>query len=420
MKVHMISLGCPKNLVDSERILGALGATGNEITTLPETSDVIIINTCGFIQPAQAETEQEITRMVQLAHQHGSRVYVLGCSVNRYHTRLTQKFPDVAGWFRIAETADLLKALKPGAETMRSRLMSTSGYAYLKIAEGCSNRCSYCTIPSIKGAYKSRPFDELVHEANELSELGAQELILIAQDTANYGTDLYGEPKIVQLIQDLSRIEKVTWIRIMYAHPKSIGSPLINEIASNSKVCNYLDMPIQHINDRMLTLMNRQVSRHDIETLLVQLKDIKEISLRTTIIAGLPTETEKEFKELLNFLEQGYFDWLGVFPYCQEHGTPAAEMKQLPDATVQARYDRLLDLQKRIMSKQNQMLVGRTRTTLVHSDNGVYRGHTEFSAPDIDSEIIVTQTDLKLGRFYDLKIIKAHGCDLYGEIVNCE
>ncbi len=420
MKVHLISLGCPKNLVDSEKILGALGASGVDIAVVPEDSDVVIINTCGFIEPARRETEQEIATMIERMRRHDTRIYVLGCAVNRFGKELKALFPDVTEWFRLEQTTDLLRAISNESATKKTRLLSTRGYAYLKIAEGCSNNCAYCTIPSIKGAYRSKPLGELEQEARELSKLGAKEVILIAQDTARYGTDIYGESRTHELMRRLSCIEEISWIRLLYAHPKSVTDELLNEITTNAKVCKYLDMPIQHSNDRLLRLMNRGVTRKRIEQIASYLKKIKAISLRTTIIAGLPTETEIEFKELMSFLGQGFFDWLGVFPYCREPGTPAARMKQVPESTIKERYEQLLELQERLMRQRNQGRIGEIYRTLVHGDNGMYRGHTEFSAPEIDGEIVITQTSMKLGHFYDLKITKTQGCDLFAEIVNLE
>lgn len=416
MKVHLISLGCPKNLVDSEKILGALGASGADIAVVPEDSDVVIINTCGFIEPARRETEQEIAAMIERMHGHDTKIYVLGCAVNRFGEELKASFPDVTRWFRLEQTTDLLRTVSESAPK-KTRLLSTRGYAYLKIAEGCSNNCAYCTIPSIKGPYHSRPLGELEQEARELSKLGTKEVILIAQDTARYGTDIYGESRTHELMQRLSRIEEISWVRLLYAHPKSVTDALLNEIATNEKVCAYLDMPIQHINNRLLRLMNRGVTRKRIEQIVSHLRKTKAISLRTTIIAGLPTETEIQFKELLNFLEQGFFDWLGVFPYYREPGTPAARMKQVPESVIQERYERLLDLQERLVGQHNQDRIGEIQRTLVHSNHGTYRGHTAFSAPEIDGEIMITKGNMKLGHFYDLKITNVHGCDVIGEVV---
>jgi ribosomal protein S12 methylthiotransferase len=417
MKVHLISLGCPKNLVDSERILGALGASGAGIAVDPSDSDVIIINTCAFIEPAFLETKQEIAAMIERVRGQDIKLFVLGCAVNRFGDELQDSFPEVTAWFRLEQTTDLLRAINRASVNKKTRLVSTRGYAYLKIAEGCSNDCAYCTIPSIKGAYRSTPVDKLEQEARELSKLGAKEIILIAQDTARYGTDLSGTSQTHLLMHRLSRVEDISWIRLMYAHPKSITEGILEEIATNTKVCKYLDMPIQHISDRLLNRMNRGVTRKHIEHLLSRLHEIKGISIRTTIIAGLPTENDKEFKELMNFIEQGFFDWLGVFPYCQEPGTPAARMEQVPEPAINERYEQLLSLQSRLIHQRNTGRIGQMHRALVHGSNDMFCGHAEFSAPDIDGEIMIKHKTVQLGQFYDLKITGANGCDLVGEVV---
>lgn len=416
MKVHLISLGCPKNLVDSEKILGALGASGVDIALVPEDSDVVIINTCGFIAPARQETEQEIATMIERIQDQDTRLYVLGCAVNRFGKELKATFPEVTAWFRLDETTDLVRAISSKAVNKKTRLVSTCGYAYLKIAEGCSNDCAYCTIPSIKGAYRSKPMEELEQEARDLAKLGVRELILIAQDTARYGTDLYGASQTHTLMRRLSHIDGISWIRLLYTHPKGVTDELLHEIATNAKVCKYLDLPIQHINDRLLTAMNRKVTRQHIEHIVHCSKRIKAIALRTTVICGLPTETEDEFMELFSFLEQGYFDWLGVFPYYCEPGTHAARMKQVPEPIIQERYDRLVRLQKMLIEQRNQHRIGEIHQTLMHRDNGMWRGHAAFSAPEIDGEIMTKHASMQVGHFYDLKITETKGCDLIGEV----
>ncbi len=413
MKVNLISLGCPKNLVDSEKILGALGAAGISISALPQDSDIIIINTCGFIRPALEETENEIEKALQIADENNKKVYIFGCAVNRFENELRDKYPGVSGWFKLEDKKKLLHTIKARAVNILSRLPTTQGYAYLTIADGCSNHCSYCTIPSIKGDYHSFDMDELVKEAIELSKLGIKEIILIAQDTTRYGVDMYNEPMLVPLIKSISKIPEIEWIRIMYAHPKSIDNEIIYEIESNKKVCKYIDLPIQHINNRILKLMNRGVIRKKIETIIKRLKDIKGISLRTTIIAGFPTETNDEFKELIEFLKETDFDWLGAFPYFNESGTKAAHLEQVPGKIIDSRFKSILTLQKNLIKKKNTKRIGNIYKTLIHSQNGYYIGHTEFTAPDIDTQVLINNKTLKLGNFYNLKITNVQGCDLY-------
>jgi ribosomal protein S12 methylthiotransferase len=413
MRINLVSLGCPKNCVDSEKILGALGASGSVICACPEESDVIIINTCGFIEPAIRETEAEIEKALQIASKTKKNVFVYGCAVNRAGPELKRKYPDVAAWFTLEQRSALLRAIQPCATTIQSRLVTTQGYAYLKIAEGCSNHCSYCTIPSIKGEYHSFDFDSIIQEATELSYLGIKELILIAQDTTRYGLDLYNKNMLVPLIRELSKISGIQWIRIMYSHPLTITEEIIDEIASNSKVCHYLDIAIQHINDRILQFMNRKVNRKRIEYVIHALRNIKGIYLRTTVIAGFPKETSDEFKELLQYLTKAKFDWLGVFPYYCEQGTPASQLEQLDSLIINERYNALLELQKTMIEENNTRRIGTIYRTLIHSQNGHYIGHTEHEAPGIDGQIIVHNKQLTLGEFYELKIRGTQGADLY-------
>lgn len=415
MKVNFVSLGCPKNLVDSEKILGALGASGIAISASPRDSDIIIINTCGFIEPALAETEDEIKRVLHITNGSDKKVYVFGCAVNRSGSELKKKYPQVAGWFRLADRTKLLEAIHLKAPHIDARLPTTAGYAYLKIADGCSNHCTYCTIPLIKGDYHSFDFNHLIKEASELAKLGIREIILIAQDTTHYGMDTYGKPMLTPLIRELSKIDAIQWIRIMYAHPKSITEDVMTEIARNRKVCKYIDLPIQHINDRILELMNRGVTRKRIETIIKALKTIKAISIRTTIIIGFPTETNDEFKELIDFLKIENFDWLGMFPYYQEQGTRAALMKQVPFRVLKARYNKVVRLQRKLMKQQLGIRVGKTYNTLIHGKNGYYKGHTAFLAPEIDAEILSSAKNLKIGSFYRLRVSKVRGCNLYTE-----
>lgn len=411
-KVNLISLGCPKNLVDSEKILGSLGAAGIIVTSSPSQSDVLVINTCGFIKPALDETENEIKRALQLKNK---KIYVFGCAVNRYKKELIKKYPKVSGWFRLAERNELISTICPHALRKKSRLVTTRGYAYLKIAEGCSNHCSYCTIPSIKGEFRSFDFDALIKEANELTKLGIKEIILIGQDTTRYGIDIYEKPTLALLLKELSKIKNIEWLRILYAHPKTITEEIIDELATNPKVCKYLDLPIQHINNRILKLMNRGVDRKRIETIIKKLKKIEGISLRTTVIVGFPGETEDEFNELVQFLKQRNFDWLGVFPYFCESKTPAAKLAQLPESLVEKRYQEITQLQKDLIKFNNKTRIGKVYKTLLHyNNNGNYIGHTEFAAPKIDGQVIAKSPKLMPGNFYNVKIAKTRGADLYG------
>ena len=415
MKVNLISLGCSKNLVDSEKILGSLGVAGTEICAMPEDSDIIIINTCAFIEPAIAETEKEIKKA--LAFASNKRIYVYGCGVNRYAKRLKDAFPEITGFFTLEQTEELLRTIQTDSHISQTRLLTTQGYAYLKIADGCSNFCSYCTIPMIKGSFKSNSMDKLYEEAKELAVLGVKELILIAQDTTAYGKDLYNKPMLSTLIRKLSEIESIKWIRIMYANPMSLNDEIIDEIGINDKCCKYLDLPIQHISDRILKLMNRHVTKKQIHDQFLKLKQIKGISLRTTVIAGFPSETDIEFKELVNSIEDIDIDWLGVFSFYRETGTQAAEFDQLPEHVIEERYQELLKLQQKIIQITNRKKIGETHKTLIHHKNTQYKGHTQYTCPEIDSNVLINTDDLRLGEFCSARFTSLNGCDINAEVV---
>lgn len=416
MKIHLISLGCSKNLVDSEKILGMLGSQGVRISALPDDCDVIIINTCGFIEPALIETEAEIERASSFVTAH-TRLFVHGCAVNRFGPELENRHPRVSGWFRLEERDRLLDAIHSDARHSTARLPTTRGYAYLKIAEGCSNRCSYCAIPSIRGPYKSIDKDALVDEARQLARLGFQEIILIAQDSTRYGIDLYGRAMLPDLIQRISQIPAIRWIRIMYAHPESLNNRILQEIEHNNKVCTYIDLPIQHISTRILKLMNRRMTKKQLITLLHRVKNIKDISMRTTVIAGFPGETDKEFKELITFLEQGMFLWIGVFPYYREPGTPAAARGQVPEDVLQARYHELLALQQRLIARDHSSRINRVYDVLIDRVNKRTIGHTEFAAPEVDAEVIISGDNMHAGRFCRARITGYEAHTLFAQPV---
>jgi ribosomal protein S12 methylthiotransferase len=417
MRIHCVSLGCPKNLVDSENLIGILGASGASITALPEDCDIMLLNTCAFIRPALEETEQEIEKALRRTR-NGKRLFVLGCAVNRFGRRLRRKFPQVSGWYEIKDIPKLIKKLAPDASDKRVRLPTTTGYAYLKISEGCSNNCTYCTIPSIKGPYRSIAMEELLAEARELATLAIKELILIGQDTTRYGMDTSGQTALKSLLQKLSLIDGIEWIRIMYAHPKTIDDDILKEIEQNDKICKYIDLPIQHVSSRILKRMKRGTTVKRIEDVLKTLKKINGFSVRTTLIVGFPGETDAEFNELMQFIDRGYFDWLGVFPYYCEEGTEAARLEQTPEKIIRERYEKALDMQQRIITRASRERLNRRYRVLVHSFDGHnYIGHAEFNAPDIDSQILIKGDNLQPGKFYDVRITDIKDGDLMSEPV---
>lgn len=416
MKIHLISLGCAKNLVDSEKMLGALGMSGVSVSTLDDC-DAVIINTCGFIQPALQETEQEIQRVASRMSAP-ARLYVYGCAVNRAGALLRSRHPCVTGWFRLDERTALLRALGANEQETAVRLPTTRGYAYLKIAEGCSNNCTYCTIPSIRGPYRSIARSALRDEAQKLAAMGYREIILIAQDTTRYGSDQCGRTLLPVLMRDISAIPSLRWLRLMYAHPASLSEDIIQEIACNEKVCTYLDLPIQHIKTRILRLMNRRVTQRQIMKLVTRLKKIKDISMRTTVITGFPGETDKEHKELVRFLHQGFFDWIGVFPYYKEQGTAAARRRGVADDVIEARYEELLNLQQELIVRQNHRRINRVYDVLIDRVNGRASGHTEFAAPEVDGDVIVAGSNIQPGQFYRTQITGCEAHTLFGTAVD--
>ncbi|MGD9380752.1 MAG: 30S ribosomal protein S12 methylthiotransferase RimO [candidate division WOR-3 bacterium] len=417
MKVNLISLGCPKNLVDSENILGGLGASGVTVCARPQDSDVIIINTCGFIAPAIEETEQTIEEMIAYAR-NGRRIYVVGCAVNRCEDDLKRRFPQVSGWFRLEQEKEMISTVTQQAAVIESRLPTTNGYAFLKISEGCSNQCAYCTIPMIKGAFRSFDYNKVIQEAYELAKLGIRELIVIGQDTTRYGYDLYGRPMLKPLLHDLSQIPGIEWLRIMYAHPRSIDDGILDEIARNPKVCKYIDMPIQHINDRILGLMERNTSRDRITKTLARLKKIQNMAIRTTVIVGYPTESDAEFNELMEFVKAGHIDWLGVFPYYREAGTKAAQLAGLTDDVIEERYSIATKTQQQLVAQRNEQRKGNVYKVLIHDRADQFVGHAEFSAPEIDSQVLIENDNLEVGRYYRVRINTLSESDLLGELAN--
>ena len=430
LKIALISLGCDKNLVESERILGALSGGSYEFVPGEEDADVIIINTCGFIKDAADEALEHIASALEL----GAKVVVTGCLVQRLadgdssdrgRSPLQVEYPAASFVGDTGKLARIVSELT-GVEAVQGvdRVLSTPPhYAYLKIAEGCDNNCSYCTIPLIKGGYKSVPVDVLVAEARSLAGGGVKELIIVAQDTAYYGTDLYGSPRIVQLLQELSSVGGIERLRLMYCYPEHITDELIYEIANNPKVCRYLDMPIQHSNGNILRKMGRNIDEDGLRDLVVRLRTAApEIILRTTVMAGFPGETKQEFQSMLKFLEEIRFDRLGAFAYSREEGTPAYDMpEQLPEKTKQARRDRIMEQQSRISLENNQKHIGKTLRVVVDGWDGiagVYFCRSYMDCPEVDGLVYVKGKfgQLTAGEFVDVVINDAEEYDLYGVI----
>lgn len=461
-KIHLVSLGCDKNLVDSEIMLGLLTESGYELAFEPEQADVIIVNTCGFIRKAVRESVRVLLEMSACCDRSrdcdhdrvGRRVLIVtGCMAQRYQEEIFQEIPEVDAivgvedFHHIGEVirrtlsgekvalfnAPLASTASTASSAPQKRIVSTpGGFAYLKIAEGCDNRCTYCAIPSIKGSYRSRTMDSLIAETRTLTASGVREVILVAQDTALYGQDLgqdpSGRPNLAELLRRLAQIEELIWIRILYAYPENITGELIAEMASNPKVCHYIDMPAQHINGGVLKRMGRKAGADLIRALLAKLRDaMPDIALRTTLMTGFPGETEEEFQDLLAFLPEARFDRLGVFTYSREEGTPAYQMKnQIPRRIKESRKNKLLGAQKTISGEIHQALVGKTLDVMtegrVPDPKGpggyVYCGRSYRDCHEIDGLVFFHSEEEKLsGEFLRIQITEAYDYDLYGHIL---
>jgi len=438
-KVGMISLGCPKNLVDSEVMLGILKNRGYEITNQSEKADILIINTCSFIEEATQESINTVLEYAEASRKNDKILVVTGCMAERFRDEIFKEIPEVdvvLGTGSCSLIADAIEQAIDGKKISfyekladddfleRDRILSiSSGYAYLKIAEGCNNCCTYCIIPKLRGKYRSRSMESIVSEAKELAKNGVREVILIAQDTTNYGTDIYGKLAIVDLIRELSRIDGIEWIRLLYCYPELITDDLIREFAENEKLCKYIDIPIQHISDRILKLMGRRGGSETVLNVLEKLRErVPDIILRTTLIVGFPGETDEDFEILYNFVGRQRFDRLGVFTYSREEGTPAAEMKnQVPDRIKLSRYNRIMALQKQISAEVNRKRMNRVYRTLVQgvADDGIfYYGRTYGESPDIDGVIYFTSTEpLDIGSFVNVRILNTEQYDLIGEVI---
>jgi ribosomal protein S12 methylthiotransferase len=397
VRVHLASLGCAKNLVDSERLLARLATAGALVGAEAEDADIILVNTCGFIDPARRESMSVIDEYAALKVERPElKLFVLGCLVVRDGQALRDRLPDVDGFFGIDAHEDIVRESGLADEdTGDTRLLLTPPHtAYLRVADGCDNRCSYCTIPSIRGPFRSRPADDVVAEARSLAELGVQELNLIGQDTTAYGADRPGEPGIVGLLERLDEIDGVRWIRLLYAHPAHLRDDLVRAYTRLEKLVPYVDLPLQHLSDRILAAMGRRVDRAAIGRLLGTLREhVPGLALRTTFIVGFPGETDEEFGQLLRGVEEIRFDHLGAFAYSPEPGTAAAEFPgRLPPDLVADRLERLLAAQHAVVMEKNRSRVGDVVDVLVDGADetpGVSIGRTATQAPDVDPVTLV-------------------------------
>lgn len=425
-KVNIVTLGCSKNLVDSEVILTQL--KGNDINAHHESpkddANIVIINTCGFIDNAKQESIDAILRYADAKEQGKiDKLYVTGCLSQRYKDDLEQEIPNVDAYFGTMELPLLLKKFKADYkhELVGERITTTSRhYAYMKISEGCDRPCSFCAIPLMRGQHVSRPMEELVTEAKTMAKRGTKEILLIAQDSTYYGLDLYKKRNLAELLTRLSDVEGIEWIRLHYAFPTGFPLDVLDVMAERENICKYLDMPLQHGSTKMLQLMRRGTTREKTDALIATIRDkVPNIALRTTLIAGHPGETEAEFQEMMDFIEKNRFERLGVFAYSHEENTHAYSMKDdVPQALKQSRVDAVMELQSQISYDLNQSKVGKTFKVLIdRKEGGNFVGRTEFDSPEVDNEVLIDAKKhyLRVGDFANIYVNEATEFDLFGE-----
>ena len=428
-KINVITLGCSKNTVDSEHLMARLAAAGYEVLFDSDRTDakVVVINTCGFIGDAKQESVDMILRAAA-AKNAGKieRLFVIGCLSERYADSLRAELPEVDGFFGARTWDGIARALgaaeDPALATER-HLSTPRHYAYLKISEGCNWKCGYCAIPLIRGGHVSVPMEELEEEARKLAARGVKELIVIAQDTTYYGLDLYGKRRLAELLRRLCRIDGIEWIRLHYAYPTAFPDEVIEAMASEPKICKYLDIPFQHISDAQLSAMHRRHTKAEAYALVKKLRGaIPDLALRTTLLVGYPGETEADFTELEQFVRDVRFERLGVFAYSEEEGTYSARelADDVPEEVKQQRVERIMTLQNDIARENNQRRVGRTERVLIDSRQGnYYVGRTQYDSPEVDQEILIPAAERRLLRehFYEIRIDGAADYDLYGKAV---
>ena len=456
MNVGFISLGCSKNLIDTEATIGMFKEHNFQIVNQEEKADILVINTCGFIDSAKEEAINTILEMAQYKQGRCKYLIVMGCLVQRYYEELKKALPEVDLWIKLDEydklwdkiedcvkrgivqktkkkTAKKISEIPPMPMLTQNQFLErtiTTGknYAYLKIGEGCSNCCTYCAIPYIRGPFVSRKEEDILKEAENLAKKGIKEIIVIAQDTTKYGIDLYGESRLAELLEKISKIKGIEWIRFLYSYPEGITDELIDVVTNNKKIAKYFDIPIQHISDSVLKRMNRKTNRKDIETLIEKIrKKVPDATLRTSLIVGFPGETKEDFEELLQFVETTKFDKLGAFPYSKEEGTPAAKLpEQIHGNTKKARYRKLMELQAKIAKQKLTDKIGKEVKVLVEDisfDKKYFIGRTMQDVPEMDG-LVYIQNDAKgkeeeiINHFVVAKIIEASNYDLVATLKN--
>lgn len=420
MRVGFVSLGCSKNLVDTEKTIDLFKKHGYNIVNNPKEADIIVINTCGFIEAAKEEAINTILEMADYKKENCKYIIAMGCLVQRYRDELEKSLPEVDLFIKYDEyntiwgqidnliNKDIEHEREPDISfnKLKDRVITTGeNYAYIKIADGCNNCCTFCAIPYIRGRFESRPMEDIIEEAKDLSKKGYKEIILIAQDTTKYGIDIYGKPKLSELLKKLCKIDGIKWIRFLYAYPETIDDKLIKVVKKNDKICKYFDIPIQHISDTVLKKMNRKSNAESINELIKKLRDkIPDVVIRTTVMVGFPGETQEDFDKLCEFVEKAKFDKLGAFSYSKEEGTPAAKMpNQVHPMTKKARYNKIMEIQQKISEENLKKYIGKELDVLVEgktTDGKYYICRSYMDVPDIDGVIYLeTSKELKSGDF---------------------
>lgn len=426
-KVNIITLGCSKNMVDSEVLSGQLLA--NDIDVVHENKkrdhNIVVVNTCGFIEKAKEESINTILSQVELKKKGKlDKVYVTGCLSERYKNNLEAEIPEVDAYFGTMELPMILKQFDADYKTelLGERLLATpSHYAYLKISEGCNRTCAFCAIPLMRGKHVSKPIEEIVKEAEGLVMKGVKEILLIAQELTYYGLDIYKKRMLPDLLHRLADIKGLVWIRLHYAYPSKFPLEILDAIRERDNICNYLDMPLQHASDNMLAAMKRQITRKEMEDLILAVREkVPGICLRTTLIAGFPGETRDDVEELKEFLQQHRFDRVGIFTYSHEEGTSGFELTDdVPEAEKEKRAQEIMEVQQEISFELNQQKIGKVFKTLIDKkEAGRYLGRTEFDSVEVDNEVVIhSDKKLAIGEFYNVRISKAYDYDLEGEVI---
>lgn len=437
MKIGYISLGCSKNLVDTEMMIGLLEKHGFETVSNPSRADVILINTCGFIESAKEEAIHTILEMCEYKKKQCKYVIATGCLVKRYKEELKKAIPEVDLWIGCNEYETFWKEISTilpsasGEDDLKyeeRRITTGDKSAYLKIAEGCSNHCTYCAIPNIRGPFISRKQEEIIQEAKKLVDSGIEELIVIAQDTTKYGIDLYGEPQLANLLKELEKIPKLKWIRFLYSYPETITDELIETVKNSKKICHYFDIPIQHIANPVLKRMNRHSDGESIRRVIRKIrKEIPDVILRSTVMVGFPGETKEDFEELYDFIKEVKFDKLGAFAYSKEEGTPAEKLNgHIHPQTKKKRYHQIMELQQEISKANLQEKIGKTYQVLIENvsfDKKYYIGRSYMDVLDCDGVVFIknkTKQNDKIGTFVNCKITDVKDYDLVGEDIELQ